>query len=70
VVAVVTVAAGAGVVAGTMVLFPFAFLLFGVVGGLEALVDVAAVVVAGVVEEVASPVVEVPVAAVLLWCFR
>jgi hypothetical protein len=66
VVAGVTAAVGADVVAGTMVLFPFAFLLFGAAGVLEALVDFAAVVVAGVVAEVASPVVEVPVAAVLL----
>jgi hypothetical protein len=62
----VVVAAGAGVVAGTMELFPFAFLLFGVAGVLEELVDGDVVV----AFDIAAPVGEVPVVAVLLLCFR
>ncbi len=60
------VAAGAGVVAGAVVLFPFAFLLFGAAVVVAPLLDAAVVALDGVEEDAAVAVAEVPVVAVLL----
>jgi hypothetical protein len=66
VVVAVAVAAGAGVVAGAVVLFPFALLLFGAAVVAAPLLDAAVEALDGVEEDAAVAVAEVPVVAVLL----